>query len=147
MTRINSRAKGKRIELEARDALNARFGLTCRRAQQYRGVTGAADLAGVPGLAVEVKARRSFAVLQHVKQAAAQAAPGGTPVVLLRPDRGGYYVLLRLEDWSHPGLAAPGSPADAWDRAVRSATGYQTPPEVPDAARSGTQVPVAENTR
>lgn len=117
--RINSRSKGKRIELEARNALNERFGLTCRRAQQYRGAAGSADLADVPGLSVEVKARRSFGVLKHMAQAIRQADAAETPVVLLRPDRGGYFVLLRLEDWSHPGLARLGSPALAWEQAQR----------------------------
>lgn len=117
--RVNNKQRGKRIEKDARDALNDRFGLNCRRAQQYRGVAGSADLADVPGLSVEVKGRRSFSVLKFYQQAVASAKDGETPIVLMQPFRGDWYVLLRLEDWSHPGLARLGSPALAWEQAQR----------------------------
>lgn len=42
-----------------------------------------ADILGVPGLAIEVKARRDFRVLEWVRQA---SRDGGVPLVVHRPD-------------------------------------------------------------
>lgn len=60
------------------------------------------DLLGVPGLAVEVKARRDFRLLEWLRQAKKGAA--GVPLVIHRPDGMGpatvadWPVTLRLED-------------------------------------------------
>jgi hypothetical protein len=65
------------------------------------GRTGS-DLLGVPGLAVEIKARRSYSPLAWIRQAAKGAA--GVPLVVHRPDGMGpasiadWPVTLRLED-------------------------------------------------
>jgi hypothetical protein len=46
-----------------------------------------ADLIGTPGISVEIKARRDFAPLAWLQQAAHHN--GGTPVVIWRPDNAG----------------------------------------------------------
>ena len=60
------------------------------------------DILGVPGVAIEVKARRDFRPLEWVKQAG--KAGGGLPVCVHRPDGMGpatvasWPVTMRLED-------------------------------------------------
>ena len=46
---MNSRAKGKRGELELSRALGE-YGYGCRRSVQYSGASGDADVVGLPGI-------------------------------------------------------------------------------------------------
>lgn len=47
------------------------------------------DITGVPGLAVEVKARTNFEPMAHLRQAVKNAPPGDVPVVVMRPNGSG----------------------------------------------------------
>ena len=53
------------------------------------------DLTGTPGVAVEVKARRGFAPLEWMRQAA-RNGDGDLPVVIVRPDGAGP---ATVDDW------------------------------------------------
>lgn len=44
------------------------------------------DITGVPGLAVEVKARTKFEPMAHLRQATRNAPEGHIPIVVMRPN-------------------------------------------------------------
>ena len=95
---MNSKAKGKRGELEAVHFLNE-LGFQTRRTAQYCGNTGeAADVEGIDGLHLEVK--RCEAV--HLKEWTHQAerdCGDKIPVVLTRQNGEPWRVILRAEDF------------------------------------------------
>ena len=64
------RDKGKRGELEASKKLSKMLGVHVWRSQQYHGVTGSADLAGVDGLHFEVKRTERLSLYAALEQAA-----------------------------------------------------------------------------
>ena len=80
---MNSRAKGKRGELEfAR--LCRDHGYNCRRTAQYCGNTGeASDVVGLPGIHCEVKRVERLDILAAVSQAKRDAKAGELPVVCI----------------------------------------------------------------
>ena len=89
---MNSRAKGKRGELEAAKALSEVLRVRVERTVQYKGAAGDADLKieALPLLHVEVK-RRNNAITPHqaehfLEQAERDARPGSVPVCIHRPD-------------------------------------------------------------
>lgn len=90
---INSRAKGKRIELQACDFLRS-LGFTCRRGQQFAGGTDSPDVIvdELPGVHIEVKGDKSIRLgSKSCQDAQAQAiadAGDKTPVVLWWAGRG-----------------------------------------------------------
>lgn len=69
------------------------------------GRTGS-DITGMPGLAVEVKARRDFTPLAWLRQAIGGATARDLPCVVFRPDGMGpasiaeWPVLIRLDDFT-----------------------------------------------
>ena len=81
---MNSRAKGKRGELEfAR--LCRDHGYNCRRTAQYCGNTGeSSDVVGLPGIHCEVKRVERLDILAAVSQAKRDAKAGEMPVVFHR---------------------------------------------------------------
>jgi hypothetical protein len=94
------------------------------------------DIKGVPGVAVEVKARAKFEPMANLRQAVTNAA-GDIPAVVMRPTGGGpsnidewpafvtfgqLRSLLRQAGYGNP-LSAPGS----------AETGLEVVPEGPDA--------------
>lgn len=95
---MNSKAKGKRGELEAVHFLNG-LGFKTRRTAQYCGNTGeAADVEGIEGLHLEVK--RCEAV--HFKEWTHQAehdCGDKIPVVMTRQNNEPWRVILRAEDF------------------------------------------------
>jgi hypothetical protein len=96
---IDSRAKGKRGELEASEALG-RIGLDCRRSAQYCGKAGDADLQcdGVE-LHVEVKLTERMNPYAFVAQAVEDSrATRRVPVVVARSSYKPWLVILRLDD-------------------------------------------------
>ena len=82
----NSRAKGKRGELDAAKALNAALGTNARRSQQYNGIGKGDIVDAIPGVHIEVKRYKTFGWWKHVRQAREDAEPGDIPVVMMRPD-------------------------------------------------------------
>ena len=96
---LNSRAKGKRGELEACEALG-RIGLDCRRSAQYCGKSGDADLQcdGVD-LHVEVKLTERLNPYAFIDQAVNDSrSTRRTPVVVARSSYKPWLVILRLDD-------------------------------------------------
>jgi hypothetical protein len=97
--RINSRSKGKRGELEAKDALGE-LGIMARRRQQFCGEPGHGDIVveGWPELAVECKLGSSHDVYKAMEQAQAACLANGLGVVVHRKDRGRWMLTLNLVD-------------------------------------------------
>lgn len=92
----NSRAKGARGEREARDAVNMHLGMCSIRSAQAGGKFSA-DLLHTGNLHCECKKRRTIAAARFMDQAVADC---GTriPVVVMREDRGGWLLVVRIED-------------------------------------------------
>lgn len=100
---MNSRAKGKRGELEAAKALSEALRVGVERTVQYNGAAGDADLSieALPNLHVEVKRRRCnitpHQAEEFLKQAERDARPGKVPIVIHRADGdSGWCITLRL---------------------------------------------------
>jgi Holliday junction resolvase len=93
-----SRNKGKRGERDAAKELNRLFGLKTRRAQQYCGEAGDADLLGVDGLHVEVKRTERFHMHPALEQADSDRKAGETPLVLTRQNLKSWVFCCYLED-------------------------------------------------
>ena len=126
---LNSRAKGKRGELEACNVLQLIFGWVCRRTQQYNGWSGgnSPDIVcdQTPSLFFEVKRVSKLnvprALLTAVKQSGRK-----TPVLLHRPDRCavGWMLTIRLADL--PGLCH--AYQSAIDNEIATGTAVAAPP-------------------
>tara|TARA_R100001510_G_C7654580_1_gene213282 strand:- start:3241 stop:3588 length:348 start_codon:yes stop_codon:yes gene_type:complete len=93
-----SRDKGKRNERAAAALWQKITGHPARRSVQYCGSDGTADLIAQPGLHLEVKARKSIAALRFYDQASSDAKDGDLPIVVMKEDRGDFFVLVRLDD-------------------------------------------------
>lgn len=97
MSKINSKSKGKRGELEW-----ARFcrdqGYDCRRGQQYSGIEGE-DVVGLPGIHCEVKRTERLSLYDAMDQARRDATDGQLPIVAHRRNRSDWLVVMRAEDW------------------------------------------------
>lgn len=64
---MNSRQKGARGERELAVLLRE-YGFDSRRGQQYSGVSGDADVVGLPGIHVEVKRVERLNISEAMKQ-------------------------------------------------------------------------------
>ena len=93
-----SRSKGKRGERQAAKELNRLFGLEARRAQQYCGEAGDADLIGIEGIHVEVKRVERFHMHPALEQADSDRKAGETPLVLTRQNGKSWVACCYLED-------------------------------------------------
>jgi len=82
----NSRTKGKRGELDAKNAINAALGTNARRSQQYNGIGKGDIVDAIPGVHIEVKRYKSFGWWKHVQQARRDAENNEIPAVMMRPD-------------------------------------------------------------
>ena len=97
---INSREKGKRAEREAAAMLNENVpNAQARRAQQYSGTEGSADLIaqGLPSLWLEVKQRQSMN-LHRVMEESEESCGELTPVILHRKNNTDWLVTFKLDD-------------------------------------------------
>jgi len=94
----HQREKGKRVERSAAAAWERITGNPARRSVQYCGAEGHGDLIATDGIHIEVKGRKHIAVLRFWEQAKDDARPGDIPIVLMKEDRGDFYVLLRVDD-------------------------------------------------
>ena len=95
---MNSRAKGKRGELELSQLLR-KHGFEARRGQQYNGSDGSADVVGVPGLHIECKRVERLDLSGALAQSVNDARDGEIPVVMHRKDRGEWMCTMRLSDF------------------------------------------------
>lgn len=83
----HSRQKGKAGEREAAAVLQQHWNASeARRAQQFCGAAGDADLLGLPGLHCEVKRYAAIGALKFLEQAERDAKPGCVPFVMMRQD-------------------------------------------------------------
>lgn len=100
---INSKAKGKKGEAEAKHLLNKLFGANTRRTQQYSGAGKVGDVEGIKGVHIEVKRRKVLNVYGAVDQAVGDAPDGDIPLVLFRKDSKPHHpvpwlAIVRLDD-------------------------------------------------
>lgn len=95
---MNSRAKGKRAELELSRKLRE-YGYDCRRGVQYSGANGDADVVGLPGIHIECKRVERLNLEDAMAQSRRDAREGEIPVVMHRKTRSPWLVTTTLEDW------------------------------------------------
>lgn len=97
---MNSKAKGKRGELEARDFVRQHwFAPQCIRSAQAGGAFTADLLHAGENLHVEVKRRQRIAATHFMRQAEGDCGDMDVPVVLMREDNyPSWLVVLRIED-------------------------------------------------
>lgn len=97
---INSRQKGKRGELEARDEVRRLWGcLGCIRSAQAGGAFAADLLHGPPLTHLEVKLHKKIAALKHLRQAERDKSEEEIPIVLMRESGDKrWVVMLYMED-------------------------------------------------
>ena len=95
---VNSRQKGKRGELEARDRVREFwYAPNCIRAAQACGAFSADLLNALPNAHVEVKRYKRLGLLaKAMNQAMEDAREGELPVVLCREDQGQWILALPL---------------------------------------------------
>lgn len=94
----SQREKGKRNERLAAKALWEHLKVAATRTAQHCGRTGVADLDIGDKLHAEVKVRKSIAACRYHEQAEQDRIEGATPFVLMREDRGEWFVLVKLSD-------------------------------------------------
>lgn len=94
---MNSREKGCRGERELASELR-NFGYDCRRGQQYSGVSGDADVIGLPFLHIECKRVEKLNLTEAYAQAKSDAK-GKIPVVMHRKNHEDWRVTLSLQDF------------------------------------------------
>ena len=96
---VNSRAKGKNAELEIARILREYGFDEARRGQQFCGITGEADVVGVPGIHCEIKRREKLVMLDALRQSERDARDGEIPVVIHRRNREPWQVTMTLDNW------------------------------------------------
>lgn len=96
-SKINSRAKGKKGELELAQVLRKQGHLEARRGQQYCGLDGNADVIGVKGIHIECKRQERIADEMWMKQAEDDARKGEIPVVIYRRNHEKWKLLIRQD--------------------------------------------------
>lgn len=94
----SQREKGKRGERELARRLRE-YGYDARRGQQYCGVSGDADVIGLPGVHIEVKRTERLSLYDALSQAKSDARPGEMPIVAHRRNNCEWVVIQPLEDW------------------------------------------------
>lgn len=96
---VNSRSKGKRGELMASKELVRLFGCEARRAQQYCGEAGDADIiTSMEGLHFEVKNVERFSLHSALEQAESDKRYSEMPVVLFKKNRKKWVAVCYLDD-------------------------------------------------
>lgn len=95
---MNSRAKGKRGELEAAAELR-KHGYEARRGQQFSGGGESPDVVhSIPGVHLEVKRVEKGALYNWLEQAIRDAGPGKVPIVMHKRNRQEWVAVLRFDD-------------------------------------------------
>ena len=95
---MNSKAKGKRGELEAAHVLK-KHGYDARRGQQFAGINGDADVVGLPHIHLEIKRVEKLNIENAVEQSVRDAREGEKPAVLHRKNRRKWLVTMPFEEW------------------------------------------------
>lgn len=97
---MNSKAKGKRGELELVHILNE-YGYATSRTAQYNGKAkdSEADLRGIDGLHIEAKWREKHNVYDYIDQTERDKKDGEIGCVFMKSNRKRVICLLTLEDF------------------------------------------------
>lgn len=99
---VNSRRKGAEYERKVAGMFREHGYMDARRGQQYCGLTGAADVVGVPALYIECKRREAFNLHDAIEKAIAESKAAGRgefPVVVHQKDRSRTLVTMAFDDW------------------------------------------------
>ena len=94
---INSIKKGRSAERELANKLKE-YGYDTKRAQQYCGANGDADVLGLPNIHIECKRVEKLNVSNAIAQAKADRK-SGLPAVFHRKNREKWLVTMELGDW------------------------------------------------
>jgi Holliday junction resolvase len=96
---MNSRAKGKRGELEFAHFLKA-HGMTARRGQQFKGGSDSPDVVcdDLADIHFEVKRVQAGNLYKWLEQACGDAAPGKIPIVAHRKNQKDWVAILPMTD-------------------------------------------------
>ena len=96
---VNSRQKGKRGELQARNAARVHwFAKDCIRAAQACGAWAADLLYALPGFHVEVKSYKKVAALNWYRQAQSDRNEDELPIVLMTENGdSNWYIILDIK--------------------------------------------------
>jgi Holliday junction resolvase len=94
---MNSRAKGKRGELELAKVLRL-YGYDAHRGQQYKGGADSPDVTGIPGFHIEVK-RVERLDLDAAMEQSIRDAGTEKPLVIHRKNGKPWKVTMLLEDF------------------------------------------------
>ena len=94
----NSRRKGKNGELEWANILKD-HGYDAHRGQQYKGGGDSPDVTGLPGIHQEVKRVNSLRLYDALAQSQRDKADNEIPIVVHRPDRRSWVVIMDAEDF------------------------------------------------
>ena len=98
---MNSKAKGKRGELEIAQILRNQGFKGARRTAQYCGNTGdASDITGIDGLHIEVKRSEQFSDEKALQQAERDARKNELPIVFHRRSGEKWKVTFREDAWA-----------------------------------------------
>lgn len=95
---MNSRAKGKRAELEVAKILREAGFPEARRGVQYSGLTGQADVVGLPGVHLEIKHVEALNIYNAMEQSARDSRVGETPWVVHRKNNKPYLCTMLFDD-------------------------------------------------
>ena len=95
---MNSRAKGKRAELELAKLLRGYGFEKARRGQQFSGIEGE-DVVGLPMLHIECKNVQQLNLREAMAQSERDAKEDQIPVVMHKKDRKPWLVTINLEDF------------------------------------------------
>ena len=94
----NSRAKGKRAELEIANYLK-NMGYNARRGVQYQGGPGSPDVVGLRGIHIEVKHVEQLNIHKAMEQSCKDAAIDELPVVIHRKNRTPWLVTMGINEF------------------------------------------------
>lgn len=98
MPKINSRQKGARFERDIAKRLRD-WGYDARRGQQYSGLNGDADVVGLPGVHLELKAVEHLSIYTAMAQSCRDARDGEKPVVIHKKNYEDILVTMKFDDW------------------------------------------------
>lgn len=94
------REKGKRGERELASVLRDAGYSESKRSVQYCGMGGeSADVLGLPGVHIECKRTERLELWKSIDQAISDCKQGNIPVVMHRPSRRPWIVIIRLDDF------------------------------------------------
>ena len=94
-----SKRKGAAGEREAAAFLNDVLGTSYYRGRQYHGGHDSPDLAGgIPGLQIEVKRTETLHLWPALQQASQDASTNQVPVVMHRPSRKPWVIIVEAEN-------------------------------------------------